>query len=277
MEISKLGNGAHQLELLPGLSSGGPLRYGAQPPPFNEPYDLIVMLDKVEPNRGPAYFFQHSYDKIVVVPEKQLSAGTSKRSLEDSSKLEERDWYHGGIAQPGHRPWFCFWNSTVLEGFVYITQDSSAASSSSVASAASATLSTTTGPPRSPPSTSGTATTTSTAGWKRQYSPAPMPSPMIAPCPKVVKIEERRHSVNAMQPYCQQMQVLNDGSVGTVTGPTGELVTVELNETEPIYQRGVRMSGVIGKRRRWWEESNTGRVEKKDVIANGCQCMWLSE
>lgn len=267
MSISTHSNGVNQVQLFNSFISGGPLRYGAQPPVLNAPYDLMVMLDRADVDRGPAFFFQQYYDKLVIVPEKGIDLGSSKHSIRDVQELEERGspggWY-GGTAQPTDRPWFCFWNNTLLEGFIYVTQNCSSPLNSSSPSAAPP------NPPSSPstmpqlPSPSNTypsiPTTSATAG-KRQNPPSIPP-----PYPKVIKIEERRPAHHAVEPYCQQMQVLYDGSVVQATTRSGDMIIVHLNETEQSQQKagkGLKTDG--------------SRLQKKDSIEGGCHCVWVSD
>ncbi|KAI9870060.1 MAG: hypothetical protein M1830_004732, partial [Pleopsidium flavum] len=262
--VTSQSNGGSQVQLLTGQSSGGPLRYGPQRPALDEPYNLMIMSDKDEPNRGPAFFFQQNYDKVVVVSESKMASGLSKRSVGDAFDLEEREypggWGHGEVAQPGEKPWFCFWNSTLLEGFIYINQNSSAAClNASSSSAASSTI----------------ASTMPQSSSLSSSSPPPPAPP--SPYPKVVKIEERRHTNNAVEPYCQQMQVLNDGNVNSVPDSSGQPITVSLTEIEPVYQRAKKPSSANGKRRMLREESNKERLEKKDAIGGSCHCVWVSD
>lgn len=273
MAISPHINGGNQVQLINGwLSDGRPLRYGAQPPVLNEPYDLVVMLDRADMNRGPAFFFQQYYDKLVIVPERRIGSGASKRSARDGPELEERGgWYHGDVAQAGDRPWFCFWNNTLLEGFIYVTQNSSSnCLNSSSTSVTSTSFPTSTMPLSSSPMNPWPPVPTmSAAAGKRE-----IPSSVPPPYPKVVKIEERRQAEHAVEPYCQQMQVLYDGSVGQVTTPSGDLVIVRLNEIEPGQQKAVRGSR---QRRSWWEDSSGASLQKKDSLAGSCHCVWVSD
>ena len=276
MAISTQSNGGNQVQLIDGSLSGGQPRYGAQPPVLNQPYDLMVMLDRADINRGPAFFFQQYYDKLVIVPERKIGSGPSKRSTRNGPELEERGgpggWYDGEVAQPGHRPWFCFWNNTLLEGFIYITQNSTStclnSTSTSIAAPTSSTLTSAMRPSPPPMNPYPPIPTMSAAAGKRQ-----IPSSVPPHYPKVIKIEERRQAEHAVGPYCQQMQVLNDGSVGQVTNQSGDLVIVHLNETEPSQQKAVKAS----KKRSWWDNSNGARLEQRDDMAGSCHCVWVSE
>lgn len=276
MTVSTLSNGGNQVQFVNGFLSNGPLRYGAQPPVLNEPYDLVVMLDRADMNRGPAFFFQQYHDKLVIVPESRIDSGASKRSIRDGPELEDRGgpggWYHGEVAQAGDRPWFCFWNNTLLEGFIYVTQNSSSncinSTSTSVTAPTSSILPIITQPSSSPIIPYPPIPTMSAGQAKREKPSKPPPH-----YPKIVKLEERRRAEHAVGPYCQQMQVLNDGSVGQVTTGSGELVIVRLDETEPSEQKAVKGS----KKRSQWDGSAGASLKKKDNLAGSCNCVWVSD
>ena len=80
---------------------------------------FLLVSDKDDPANGHAYYFLTTYDKVVVLPGNALSGGSNKI---------RRD-YPGGsgawgvtkeTAEIGDRPWFCYWNSTSVEGFLYV-------------------------------------------------------------------------------------------------------------------------------------------------------------
>lgn len=224
-----------------------PYRYGAQPPQFNGSSNVAIMQDIDEPNRGPAYFIQQPFDKLVILKETDFSVMNSKRwfnAEHEYAELNERD--DEEYAQASQKPWFCFWNGTLLEVFIFVSQDSVDSSTS-----------TTPGFPQGVP-----ATPTAAFGLSIPSVPTPRHWPrrdMPSLYPKVVKLEERRNSANEITPYCQQMQIMDDGTASLV----GE--KQELNETEP---------SATGIRRRGW----LGRLSlnKRDTGLKGCQCNWVS-
>ena len=195
------------------------IRYGAQPPVLPGQVNMNLMKDSHERSLGPAYFFQQAYNKTVILKAEDLpgSYPISKRSAQDWPWLEERgqsEWILNDFVSIADKPWYCFWNGTFLEGFVYVTQNEGSSSASNAAAASSFASATTTvavpqGKRQAGPSTSGT------------------------PYPKVIKIEERRPLRNPPQPYCQQMQIMNNGQPEPYE-PQGHSIIVNLNETEPI-------------------------------------------
>lgn len=238
------------------------------------------MQDKDDFNKGPAYVFQQQYDKLVIVHEDDIPGGipSSKRSLlkrwfydeglENHGSLigrqDDDEWMSVSIAQPIDRPWFCYWNNTILEGFIFVTQDASASASASGASPSAA--ATSSGSPQFPGSR-----------FKRQSPPSP-------PYPKSVKIEERR-PLNPSAPYCEQMQILNTWQPGPVVNPNTHLVnTVYLSETEsqslvqnqamqgmggalPLAAPAATASGFPKKR---------AAMAKRVTPPSSCQCGWMT-
>ena len=198
---------------------GSQLRYGAQPPEFDGPANLRVVQDRDEWNKGAAYFFNKSYNKTVIVRNQDFpNPSKMKRAL---GEKRQSDWTQAEYALPSDRPWYCFWNNTVLEGFIYVTQDDNGGSSQNA-------VSTNEMPSASP-----------TAGAKRLRRDASsnQTPPSGKPYPKVVKVEERRPKARIAQAYCQQMQILNNGQPGPIGDP------VNLQEVEPPLQHEYPLQG----------------------------------
>ena len=259
-----------------------PIRYGAQPPQLNGPSPLVLMENRDDSTRGPAYTFVQPYNKTVILREDDLPGGypPPKRSLlerwsfneeavDKPARLHERDdstWGSDSIAQPTDKPWYCFWNGTILEGFIFITQNaSSSASENTTSPSAAATSEAYYQGTNQPPS-------------KRQASSSPLQYP------KLVKIEERRPQYNCVQPYCQQMQILNTGQPGPLQNPiTGDLIIVNLTESEPPFQHQAQEvpGGEGGPSGPWDSAPTTGgqprrRSHNKRQSLNPCQCGWTS-
>jgi hypothetical protein len=109
--------------------------YGTQPPVISEEQQMTLVQDSSQSQYGPAWFFQMPYDKLVIVPETSLSA-PSKR---DGSRSPGPDsWRRKGLAAAGDKPWFCYWNGTLLEAFVYVNTTSAAGAEMALVSSSSA-------------------------------------------------------------------------------------------------------------------------------------------
>ena len=219
----------------------GQIRYGAQPPQLSGPTNLVLSKDKSAFNNGPAYAFEQFFNKTVIVraedfpgaiPLSKRDRGWSmKRWFQDSAVWEglsmlskrqeqESDWNQTEYASPTDRPWLCFWNQTILDGFIYVTENVNAAASAAPSAGALA-------PASSSPR-------------KRQV-------PLnLAPYPKAIKIEERRNGHNTILPYCQQMQVLQNGQLGTVAKDDGTLNIVNIAESEGSITNMNQMQQSVG-------------------------------
>ncbi|KAI9815272.1 MAG: hypothetical protein M1827_002752 [Pycnora praestabilis] len=281
-------NGQTVFQFSSSQPAGAQIKYGSQPPAIGL-QRLVMVLDTDEPSRGPAYFFQIQYDKIVVVNPTDFAAGDLlPRAFEEGLELTERDnslngsdtdtsdWSRHQVANPGDKPWYCYWNNTILEGFFYVTQNSSQNSSSSASSTTSSASSGGSYTSTSMPISMTTPPTSSYYGppSKRQSNPS------SSIFPKVIKLEERRvvGTSDYITPYCQQMQVLDDGNVGVVPGPNGTPVIVTLNETEPASQAEAESTGSSSSRLR--QRSWAGYFVRRENVrrqynGNACGCEWL--
>lgn len=188
------------------------IRYGAQPPTVPGPVNMNLMRDEREWSLGPAYSFQQPYTKTVIVKTEDLPGNypRAKRSAREWSMIEERgrsEWTQNDFVSIADKPWYCFWNSTLLEVFIYVTQNESSPTASSYASA----------------------TTTTTAPQRKRQAGQPTSGTMY---PRVIKLEEHRPLRDPPQPYCQQMQILNNGQPSPYE-PQGAPIIFNLTETEP--------------------------------------------
>lgn len=275
---------------VPGMVSVSPrypptanrIRFGPQPPQLDQSVPLMLMGDKDGMDKGPAWFFQQTYTKIVVVPgeywgvNRQVTrrwSGLRRRRI-NSRGLGRRGYDSPReIASPAAKPWFCYWNNTILEGFIYVTQNSSGEDQSTSSDYDM---------PSSP-----TADLDSPAATSAQYGGAPFaaftsfspPHPAIptslverrqapdpsqlAVYPKDVKIEERRDPNTATQPYCVHMQIMNDWTAKPLPEPV-----VSLTENEPDDDQVVaQITHNKDKRGNSWEGNSA---------TSACECEWVS-
>lgn len=242
-----------------------PPRYGAQPPILNQAQKLSQVMDIGDPSRGPSWFFLVPYPKVVILRNSTFAKdGTvTKRTIEDALEAErqlaERDDDDGlmyrkrdMIATPGHRPWYCYWNNTILEGFIYVTQNSSKALGSSL---------------DAPPPTA---------------SDAALPSGSV-PYPKKVKLVERRmaSTPTTVQPYCQQMQVLDDLTIGPApVEDNGPPTKVWIDESPPPADLWPSKDKHVEVRGEYevLDERGGGVLEPREAMNDGsCKCIWLAD
>lgn len=292
------------------------------------------MKDRDNLAMGPAFYFQQSFDKLVVLRDSDFHPYILKRSLtgageyngyqdleerghdgeyEDYLVLEERDdkWEDedylvleergdaipedlADFAKPADKPWFCFWNGTILEGFIFVTLNTTVSElvpmDTDTGASETATQTTISAPPEAPSSTSipappeGTPITSFVYEDTMPTTPAyPTSSPNASETrnhkrqvtsppskyPKVVKLEERRNTqIDIPTPYCQKMQIMNDGTPSPLSDHTGKLIIQYLNETEPEIPNGLHK-----RRGSWFEILST--IGKRGTSADsGCQCQW---
>lgn len=284
-----------------------PYRWGAQPPTFNGHPTVTVVTDKGDLAMGPAYYFQQIFDKIVVLQEEEFNLSMMKRSLtgagdhndhqvvderddggeyEDYLLLEERDDAKAtdvGSPKSTDKPWFCVWNETILEGFIFIAHNYTSTTDSETASpdmdsgaypdpaaesstAINAAQTTFPPPPEaaafSSENSAGARPTPQATAWKHKRQDTSPPN-----YPKIVKLEERRLPHSGPPPYCQQMQ-MKDGTPSPLYDASNQKIIQYLNETEP--------DGPHKRRRSWFEIlSTTGK--RASSTNDGCQCQWKIE
>jgi hypothetical protein len=256
MNITAADYGATEVSLYsPGSPNNMSYTYGAQPPILNSISSLLLVVDIDDPSNGPAYFFRQTYDKLVILPSEAFPTPSKKRSESEPAErasLEDRgesflDWHRNAEpAKPGDQLWVCFWNGTIVEGFIYVTQNS--------------TWNTTT--PQEVVSSILAAAQTQTQTQSQGSVPTNIPELLVPSAmsdmyPRAVKIEERRALTNTVQPYCQKMQILDNYKLGPVNDASGtSLAIIQLDETETT--------------------TNSRDISRRDVIVSACSCEWMS-
>ncbi|KAK9424221.1 hypothetical protein SUNI508_03709 [Seiridium unicorne] len=108
--------------------------YGMQPPSVQN-VTMVLVNDVNEPTRGPAWAFEVTYNKTVIIPEGSFPTPTVSNSKSKRSSGPPPppgggfpgggDFKRKGLAQSGDKPWICQWDGTVLEVFVYPNQNNS--------------------------------------------------------------------------------------------------------------------------------------------------------
>ena len=288
IQLSPSPAGHPQAQILLESPPNPSIRYGPQPPNMSRPANLRLVADQDGPDRGPAYFFQQLYDKIVVIRESEFTNAKSKRwhnhilGGHEVDELEERHWFQENVVSPADHPWFCFWNNTAIEGFIYIDEGTNGAASaqSTPATASSSALygdfaSLETSLPKGP--WLGSAAS--------QVTPAPVPSPTMrkrqdtgTPFPIVFKLEELR-GPRRKPAYCQQMDISGNNPPSPLPGQY-----VLLEEAEPSKRARVFRSGSRSTPRR---RRNDGPFKKNvvrdddedddDSLVSSCGCEWLNQ
>lgn len=207
--------------------------YGAQAPYFASPtQSLSLMMDSSDLSLGPAWSFFSLFDKLVIVPQDTFpSSAASKRSVQEDEVLST-SYYRRKAAQSGDKPWFCWWNSTVMEFFLYANETTKESRDGPSATLLEAEPSQTSGSSKSTPD-----------------------------FPRRIKMEEKRDYPEAQAPYCQQMQVMDNGSIQTVSP-----ATIQIKEMEPTPTTTLKGSG-----------SMTQTYTAKAQYASVCYCVSLTD
>lgn len=194
----------------PGGAYSGAFTYGAQAPYLPVPTQSMIMVeDTNQENLGPALYFKTPFDKLVVVPQDAFpSDAVSKRVILEDEVLRNAS-HNSTAATPGQSPWFCWWNNTIMEFFLYVNETTNEARYGPTISSGSL--------PTLIPSTFQTR----------------LPS-----YPRRIKIEERRDYPDSKSPYCQQMSVLKNGTVVPAA-----LGTIGIKQVEPTPTTTLKGSG----------------------------------
>lgn len=217
---------------------------------------INLVIDRDSPDAGNAYQFQVLYNKLVILSHSTFNqSSTGYQSKKRSPvQLERRDLL------AGERPWFCYWNNTMLEGFIYLDH------------AKSETL--------TPSSTAASNTSASATAPCKVHGLSEEPADSKSTeCPTAeenlantvdnniytgnVKLEERRIA-GSPSPYCTQMQILDNGIAAPVVDPdSGDAITINLQENDPT----VEAYNAAGMSR---------RKTKRGLVAGSCHCQWFS-
>lgn len=188
------------------------LPYGAQPPVLTETQVLGLVTDSQNPDRGPAWFFQVPYNKVVILPDEALAAPSSNSKRQNNGRRSRTGAFmeRKGVAMPGDAPWFCYWNDTLLETFIYVDQISSwGRAASSLSSSCTTTATPTRGYGGSATSTGSSSAQTSMAQASSYSDSVASGDPeFLGLYPRVVKVEERRipRGSQSISPYCKFCQ-----------------------------------------------------------------------
>jgi hypothetical protein len=282
--------------------------YGSQPPTVPE-QKLLWVVDQRDRGRGPALHFQTAYDKIVIFegssfPSRNIQI-KSNQKRHDTMPADQGPHNHRFANSPGETPWYCIWNQTYIEGFVYIQQPVHGAETQQYTTMTNMVMTTITSTkgatasiPSSQPTTTslfGSITTTTTpqhnlhpratdvlfphdgsASSSTTTGFASSPSlPTSAPSrfPFIVKIEERRLPNPLFTPFCQRMRVLADGSTVPYM-ENGNPVVEVLKEAAPQKIDAQVTAGVVsgqsGHSHKGAYEGN-GRYRRRDEV------LWTGE
>lgn len=221
------------------------LTYGAQAPFFTEtsiPLDLV--MDTSDLSLGPALSFFTFFDKLIVLPEDKFSTSdlSSKRAISEDEVLHGIQ-HRKRASDVGDRPWFCWWNSTVMEFFLYINETTKESRYTS-----------------SPNSGDDTGDNNRTKAYTAD-SISRRADTSLSNYPRRIKMEEKRDNAQAHPPYCQQMQVVSPGVYESVSPET-----IGISVSEPTPTTTIKGDGTA-------TQTYTAKAEYQSI----CYCVSLTD
>lgn len=281
------------IDALP-ASAQSNVRFGPQPPVLHGYMSMSLMNAKDHMDKGPAYVFHKEFDKLVILPEDSFHVSESQPQRRDDTAHQQSTNFTPAVYAPiGHKPWFCYWNGTLLEGFIFVNEVVSSNQTGALIKRGdpSVSIETSTASKFVTPSSSPTASfggftlfnrsladwASTTGSYDDTATAADIPSPPpvsenYAPpsesllaediYPAVIKIEERRNLEDGDQPYCQQMLIMEDGSVQSNDLP---MISLSLDGIGEIVNRRSKKRGASSETR-----SNLGRRD-----GGACLCEWI--
>lgn len=286
-----------------GPGNGQGFSYGAQKPDLNGSfYPLVPSIDKDDPSAGGAMFVALLYDKLTVgkwfnstrmisltsSPVPSIVYGSSKRDVNIEGWEESLE--HTPVLKTD-KPYFCWFNQTLLELFIYsnLSTKAGAANSTAYAYPSSTTSSYSTfsdsvstsmaaqsssynmnqltpPAPTTPPAPPDTYTESSDGTWSFTSAYWP-PSERLARRDdddfpiynKQVRLAEKRApsgNGDDVTPYCVQVEIRDDWSICPIDGSE-----IQIQENEPAA------SGASRRR---------NRPRSMNNLDSDCACQWYS-
>jgi hypothetical protein len=280
------------------LTPKGTIQYGVQPPNLGS-NTMQLVLDLDFQRYGPAYHFHANYDKVVILNQDEFAAGRYlAQSLQKRRKEDKPPFRHRFQVMPGDTPWYCYWNQTYIEGYIYVENNSTAATFTNFPTAwPSYPLGSFT-PTSLPAETAETPIETAAAApsqvprnepeaYSRTGSEpesTPMPgspgsqgsseSKRFVPYPRIVKIEERRLP-HAPQPYCQMMRLLDDFSVVPATDVNDVPIKAWLSEEDPTMEEFLATEPSSTTATVNAIKRHEAQLKERGDPAQACHCQWM--
>lgn len=239
--------------------------WGTQPPWIKDPIKLKLVNDSMDrEGRGPAWWATVSYDKIVVVPEHDLSLAVQKRSwlytgpkaatvanLERPKLMKQNNQ-----ASPGDAIWICIWPETILEILIYPGQN-------------------TTVPTATPTGSSSAASSTDTVFGDQDLN---MPYDPMSPYPRLVRMLERR-TANRGAAKCTKYKIrYHDYQATKVLGPDYKPVEITISENmnnlRTIHRPTRVYDGGDADKFADTDPDNSSLVARDALEFTPCGCLW---
>jgi hypothetical protein len=233
-----------------------PFPWGAQPPSIRT-VSMKLVNDTTDIARGPAWWLRTTYNKTVIVPSNKLG-DLDKRGW-DNDDYEDYNSFHRFKNKPvnakvGEQPWICTWPNTVIEVFIYPSENATGYHPTP-----------TQGGDDNPTSTENSYATSSTAwdAWK------------LPIYPHVYKMMERRFLWDEDSvATCAQYEVIGDGTDKQPLTRNGTRVTMTIQEDEA--------EGFIENLDLEWTDKHHKRslpqlMKRTSPALTDCACIWKSQ
>ena len=112
-------------------SSDPGFQYGAQYKFMDTDFTTYqAVQESGEEDKGPAFYFGQTYDKIVLLPESAFPVPSGAPRKRDFQRDFSQDFQmppgwgrNRQVVNHGDKPWMCVWNDTLIEGWIYVEQN----------------------------------------------------------------------------------------------------------------------------------------------------------
>ncbi|KAH7138993.1 hypothetical protein B0J11DRAFT_32344 [Dendryphion nanum] len=249
----------------------GSVQYGVQPPSLPiQPMPMQLVVDLDYKAYGPAFHFSARYDKVVVLNSIEFAAGSALNSRQEKPP-DKPSYRHRFQVLPGDAPWFCVWNSTYIEGYIYAKDNSTAATFSAFptawpSNAYGSSVSAESLPPLTSESGSPAQTASPTIRRKKRGD---SDYPRYPPYPRIVKIEERRLP-GSPQPYCQKMRLFDNGQLLEALDSNSKPIRIYLQENDPTYEQFFGGNTLVTP-----SPTAAPGAKKRSDPTGACHCQWM--
>jgi hypothetical protein len=207
------------------------------------------------------------------VPAEALNNYTPNKRSVSVTDIAARSMEQGRVGQIGDRPWFCWFNQTILEFFIYLEHNTTSSTPTSAFSPSSTSM------PRDGMESStfpaGYLPPTPSSDYPSSQPTWPPPRPKRAfnyyrrdeenwrdtiyatNYPLWIKLQEKRKPENNVQPYCQQMRILETQMIVPQEGVS----IINVTEIEPASSNRYKRTNMDG---------------TTTSLDSNCVCEWLA-
>ncbi|RGP75647.1 glucan 4-alpha-glucosidase [Fusarium longipes] len=233
-----------------------PFPWGAQPPSIKT-VSMKLVNDTSDVARGPAWWLRTTYNKTVIVADKKLGDLSKRGWDQDGGDYEDYNSFHRFKNKPmnakvGEQPWICTWPNTVIEFFIYPSENATGYHPTPTAGS-------------EVESTTENSYATATTAWDAWKLPV---------YPHVYKMMERRFLWDEESvATCTQYEVVGDGTeaIPLERNHTAVMITIQEDEDAGFIE-GLDLEWT-GKGKR----SVSQLMRRSSPALTDCACIWKSQ